>query len=275
MRSPTGAVREVTCRAWAVSPPAASDVTVEYRRLVISIPFHQRLLSYLQPILLDRSPSEISGHLELRLYHNRFQLRTADALYSDGRRYFPAVAVARHLSAFLPTVKRVLILGAGLGSIVQVMRARGLHPQYTLVEKDKAVLRWTRQILSTDESQGARAGRPKQELDHDDEYEESLLDDAETFMARNQRTFDLVFVDVFAGREVPDFVTTPTFLDRCRSALSPGGRVALNYLEVSQDGWNRLREVFGDIFPGYHVISRNDNRVLLSRDERSARGRGS
>jgi hypothetical protein len=38
--------------------------------------------------------------------------------------------------------KTVLVLGAGLGSIVQVMRARGYAPNYTLVEKDETVLGW-------------------------------------------------------------------------------------------------------------------------------------
>lgn len=232
-------------------------------RLVIFVPLHQKLLSYLQPVLLKRSLSEISGYLELRLYHNRFQLLTAGALYSDGERYFPAVAVARHLSAFLPAAKRVLVLGAGLGSIVQVMRARGLHPHYTLVEKDKAVLSWTRQILSED-NRGSRPRQPDQDVDQGDVDEEALLDDAEAFMARNQRKFDLAFVDLFAGRDVPDFVITPAFLDQCRKSLSAGGHLALNYLEADQARWNQLRKAFSDIFPGCDVISKDDNRILIS-----------
>lgn len=231
---------------------------------MLSIPLHQKLLSYLQPVLLERALSEVSGYLELRLYHNRFQLLTTGALYSDGDDYFPAVAVARHLRAFLPTAKRVLVLGAGLGSMVQVMRARGCHPHCTLVEKDEAVLRWTRQVLSKGEESTsfrpaaatiARDGGPEDEL---------LLGDAEAFMADNQRKFDLVFVDLFSGRDVPEFVTRAAFLRRSRSALGPGGHLALNYLERDQDGWHRLKAAFDEVFPGGHIISKDDNRILIS-----------
>jgi spermidine synthase len=216
---------------------------------MLSIPLAQKLLSYLQPVVLERSPSDVSGYLELRLYHNRFQLLTAGAIYSDGQRYFPAVAVARHLGAFLPTVKQVLVLGAGLGSIVQVMRVGGCRPHYTLVEKDEAVLRWTRKVLDED-AQEVFAGQPV---------------DAEAFMAQNRRKYDLIFVDLFAGRYVPDFVTKGAFLRTCRDALSSGGHLALNYVEVDQARWNQLRQLFAEIFPGFHLISRNDNRILISR----------
>jgi spermidine synthase len=231
---------------------------------MLSIPLHQRLLSYLQPVLLKRSPSDVSGFLELRLYHDRLQLLTAGALYSDGERYFPAVAVAQHLGDFLPTASRVLVLGAGLGSIVQVMRARGLCPRYTLVEKDNVVLRWTREVLD-EGNERAPSGRTDQAVDRGEKGVEELLGDAEAFMARNERKYDLVFVDLFAGRDVPDFVTTGVFLRQCRAGLSPGGHLALNYLETDRGRWSRLRTAFAEVFPACHIISKDDNRILISR----------
>jgi len=154
------------------------------RRLAMRIPLYQRVLSYLQPISLKQSASDISGYLELLLYHNRFQLLTDRALYSDGDRYFPAVAVVRHLREFLPAAKSVLVLGAGLGSIVHVMHARGYDPCYTLVEKDRTVLKWALETLGEGDS-------PKLE---------PVCRDAESFMAENERKYDLVFVDVFKGQ---------------------------------------------------------------------------
>jgi spermidine synthase len=212
------------------------------------IPILQRVLSYLQPISLRQSASDVSGNLELLLYHNRFQLFTEGAFYSNGDHYFPAVAVAKCLGDFLPAITSVLVLGAGLGSIVNVMHSRGCNPRYTLVEKDKTVLKWALEILGEGDSP---------ELD-------PVCDDAESFMAQNERPYDLVFVDVFKGRRVPEFVTTPLFLRQCRNSLSPGGRLALNYIEIDQHKWANAQRVVAGIFPGCQLVSKDDNRVLIS-----------
>jgi len=215
---------------------------------MIHIPLYLKLLSYLQPVSLRRSASDVSGSIELLLYHNRFRLFTNSAFYSDGDHYFPAVAVAKHLREFLPAMRSVLVLGAGLGSIVHVMRARGCAPHYTLVEKDKTVLKWALEILGEGNS-------PKLE---------PVSDDAESFMAQNERKYDLVFVDIFKGRVVPDFVTAPLFLRQCRNSLAPGGRVALNYIEVNKHKWDNVQKAVAGVFPGCQVISKDDNRILIS-----------
>ena len=206
------------------------------------------MLSYLEPVSLDQSVSDISGHLELFLYRNRFQLLTHGALYSNGDRYFPAVALVTHLQERLPAAKSVLVLGAGLGSIVHVMRARGYNPRYTLVEKDKTVLRWSLETLGEGESPNL----------------EPVCEDAESFMTQNARRYDLVFVDVFQGRKVPDFVTAPPFLMQCRDSLSPGGHLALNYIEADQQRWENARRLVADVFPGCHLVSRDNSRILIS-----------
>ena len=189
------------------------------------------------------------------LYRNRFHLLAADASYSDGVCYFPAVAVAKHLKKFLPAVGNVLVLGAGLGSIVEVMRARGYFPHYTLVEKDKTVLAWAMEILGEDASL------------------EPVLGDAGAFMADNERKYDLVFVDVFKGKAVPDFVTSLLFLRQCRDSLSPGGRLALNYIEAHKKQWDKVQRVFAKVFPGSHNVSKDINRILISAPSVLARTR--
>ena len=154
--------------------------------------------------------------------------------------------VARHLKKFLPAARNILVLGAGLGSIVEVMRARGYVPHYTLVEKDKTVLEWALEILGEDESL------------------EPVPRDAESFMAENDRKYDLVFVDIFRGKTVPDFVTSPLFLRQCRDSVAPGGRLALNYIEVHKKKWEEVQKVLARVFPGSHIVSKDENRILIS-----------
>ncbi len=200
---------------------------------------------------LGRAGSPTEGHLELLLVRNQLLLLTEGALYSDGKRYLPAVTLAKHLGGSLRDVKSVLVLGAGVGSIVRVLRERGCHPSYTLVEKNPTVLRWAMETLAAERQPRA-------------DQLEAICQDAEAFVAENQRRYDLVFIDLFQGRKVPAFVTTAPFLRRCRDSLAPGGRVVLNYLVDDEQQWQELRTLLLQIFPGAYVASIHDNRILFS-----------
>jgi spermidine synthase len=216
----------------------------------IRIRFLHRVWSFLEPVTLAEATSSASGRLELRLVRNRVSLRTDGALYSDGKRYLPAVTLANHLGDGLSALRSVLVLGVGVASIVRVLRARGCHPRYTLVEKDRTILRWAMETLG---AEGRRA-----------DPVEPCCADAEAFMAQNQREFDLIFVDLFIGRQVPAFATALPFLQRCRDGLAPGGRVVLNYLAEDEQKWRRLHEVLCGIFPGGDLVSLRDNRIFIT-----------
>src|SRR4051812_39338961 len=113
----------------------------------MNIPFYKKFFSYLYPVTLWKGPGDTNPHLELLLYCNRLQLTTPEALYSDGDRYTPALTAINNLKDLLPSVKSVLALGGGLGSIVRIVCSKGYKPQFTLVEKDKVVLRLALELL--------------------------------------------------------------------------------------------------------------------------------
>ena len=93
------------------------------------------------PVLIRRSAGSVNSRLLLYLYRNQFQLATSDVYYSDGTRYEPVVAVINALKPVMPGIKKVLVLGTGLGSIVDIVHAQKFFPKFTLVEIDKVILR--------------------------------------------------------------------------------------------------------------------------------------
>lgn len=198
---------------------------------------------------IRRSAGSENSYLEINLYCNQLQLATHDALYSDGDRYVPAVAAIKNLKSFLPYMRNVLVLGAGLCSMVHVIRRKEFDPCFTLVEKDKVVLEWAMEML---EPNGPDKTQP-------------VCTDAEVFMQQNMLKYDLVFIDVFKGRVVPDFVFTHDFLQRCRNSLAEGGHVAFNYLVNNEREWEHVRGIFTEVFPEHEVVKRGMNRVLISR----------
>ncbi len=197
--------------------------------------------------MLKRDTGVNGAQLDLLLYQNRLQLATGDVLYSDGDKYIPAVVVYQHLSRFLKTTHNVLVLGAGMGSMMQVMNANGCNAHYTLVEKDNLILKWAMEFAA-------------------EASEDRILpvcDDAGAFMRTNKTIYDFIFIDIFYGRDVPDFVVSPEFLMQCRSALMTGGKLALNYIADDPQRWAEVETVFAALFPGYVVLGVNVNKILI------------
>jgi len=199
---------------------------------------------------IRRGAGAFNSHLEITLYYNRVQLATEDALYSDGDKYMPAIVAINTIKAFLPSLHNILVLGCGLGSMVQVIRGRGFNPHFTLVEKDKVILQWAMEFLGAKEP-----GKT-----------EPVCNDAEAFMAKNKAKFDFIFLDVFIGRVVPPFVYTPAFLIQCRNSLVTGGHIAFNYIVNSELEWENVKNTFADIFPEHEIVKSGINRVLIGKN---------
>lgn len=134
-----------------------------------------------------------------------------------------------------------------MGSMVEVVASRGYYPRFTLVELDKTILEWALEFMPVALVRNI----------------EPICEDAGRFMVRNRTKYDFIFIDIFNNREVPGFVFTESFLVQCRNSLRPGGHLAFNYIVNSVDEWEQVQCVFGLIFPGFQVISRSINKILV------------
>ncbi len=170
--------------------------------------------------------------LELFYFRGRYILGVEDAVYSDGDRYRPLVAAFRSpvLKPVLADVKEVLVLGTGLASAVHVLQRYGHRPRFRLVEIDRQVLDWAVEFLPP----GTTA--------------EPICTDAFDFIESDRGRYDLIVVDLFFGRKVPDGVLQQPFLAACRLRLAPGGRLVLNYMVEEERGALRAREALQSAF---------------------------
>lgn len=214
---------------------------------VEKIPLYKKIISFFHPVWLSHHQSEINPYLELLLYRGRVQLATTEALYSDGDKYTPALGVLNDLKRYMPQVKSVLILGVGLGSTVSIIRKRGYNPRFTLVEIDEVVLQLALENLAADK----------------DAQIEAICADAQVFVANNKQQYDLVFIDIFNSRTVPDFVSSLSFLSNCHKGIASDGRIAFNYIINNDEDWIRTQQSFTSVFPKHHVISSDINRLFV------------
>jgi len=210
----------------------------------------KRVLSYLIPVTIASTPGSRTKFLEFILYRNQWQLATEEALYSDGNRYQPFRIAFKNLpKSKLLAVSDCLILGTGLGSIVQILKEKyKLMPHFTLVEYDEQILEWALENLS---ALGVHNLDPQ------------CINAAE-FVTKDKRRYDMVCVDIFNGREVPSLFTEREFLVNSKRLLKPGGIWIMNYIVNDEVELYQYLSNVKSIFSNVDVIEKEQNRILIA-----------
>ncbi len=57
-----------------------------------------------------------------------------------------------------------------------------------------------------------------------------FVDDAQAFIKKDRKKHDLIIVDLFSGRHIPDFVLSDGFLNQLKKLLKSNAQAMINYL---------------------------------------------
>lgn len=114
-----------------------------------------------------------------------------------------------------PAPQRVLMIGLGGGSLATAIRA--LYPDAVIdsVEIDPAVVKVAEQYFSF---------KP-------DAKQQVIIGDGRNIVRRaglDKKTYDIVFLDAFDKRYIPEHMLTLEFIAEMKAILAPGGVVAAN-----------------------------------------------
>lgn len=184
------------------------------------------------------------------MYRNEYQLATQDALYSDGKKYKPLRMAFNALGKKLGHVKNVLMLGGGLASGAQILAKKGYFPRITLVEHDAVIIEWA--IALMPDNRRVKVV-PRCEA-------------AELFVDKDEDVkYDMLVCDIFNSRVVPEFVTSVSFLEKCRRKINNGGHFVLNYIVNKEDQWQNASKTIDAVFPDNTVLSDGINKVVIAR----------
>lgn len=187
-------------------------ITLKTQNLLV-----KKLCSYILPIKLQEFSSVNHHNICIYLQNGQFQLTYNNAIYSFGNKYKPFTEVFSQIEpTLLASKEKVLILGAGLGSIPQILqeqyKAQTRH--FTIVDTDQQILELCEQLLIHLGIDGAS-------------YH---IMDAAKFVATTNDKFDLICVDVFTDIEVPAACTTLAFCKHLERILHPNGILVFNYI---------------------------------------------
>ncbi len=141
---------------------------------------------------------------------------------------------------FHPTMRRVLLIGLGAGSIPK--RFTRDYPDVSIdsVELDPAVVDVAKRFFEVKEDARHRI----------------VVQDGRVFVRRSDARYDLIILDAYFAEGIPFHLATKEFLELVREHLAPGGVVASNIIGAI-DGpqstlFRALYKTYGSVFSGLH-----------------------
>lgn len=129
-----------------------------------------------------------------------------------------------------PRPDRIGIVGLGGGSQVKFLHRHLAGARLEVVENHPGVIALRREFGVPD----------------DDARLQVAHDDGARFIAARPGRYDLLLVDGYDDRGIPEALATPAFHSACRDALRPGGAMASNlHCDDPEPHARRVREAFG------------------------------
>jgi ubiquinone/menaquinone biosynthesis C-methylase UbiE len=219
----------------------------------LKIPFYKRLLSYVVEIPVEERYSDLSGSLELSIHQGEWKLSSPNAVYSFGMHYTSYRIAFDRLGIFDFPAKRVLMLGAGIGSIARLLAGHPSTQEMVVVDIDPVVIQFAKEYWPY-------------EMDVKVEFH---ADDAAQFAERIQQgTFDLILSDVFVDDVTPDQINTDEYLQNLQKLLSPEGMLLFSKLDYKPSDHTENKDfsaVFQSVFPQGFTLKAAHNLMFVGR----------
>jgi len=212
--------------------------------------FWKRLLSYVDDVLIERVEGEHNEELYVLLSKGRYQLCTANAIYSFADKYDNFKLSFDQLDWEKYEIETVLVLGLGLASIPYMLEKMGKKFKYTAIEIDENVVHLANKYV----------------LDELKSPIEVQIADAHSFLLENKRKFDLILMDVFVDDYIPQKFRSTRFMEALQKAMEPGGLILYNLLnqtEADKKDAEEFFEIFKTNFTGAHFMNVKGNKMLF------------
>ncbi len=209
-------------------------------------------LSYLFPRTITRASSPYNRDIRVVMENGRKKLLVNGIQQSGPMIEGFWMYAFSHVE--LPEVTRVqtiLVLGVGGGSVIHMLHARYPGASLTGVDIDERIIAIGRKYFGL-------SGITPLKL---------VTSDASEYVQKDRKKYDLIIVDLYIGRMIPEFESSEQFVRHLRARITPGGSVLFNFLH---DGAfeQRSEGLYTILKKQFSRVSRADlpyNRFFLAR----------
>lgn len=146
----------------------------------------------------------------------------------------------------------ILVLGVGGGTVMRILDQRIHKPHITAVDIDASIISIAKKYFGFDSFPFIRF----------------IVDDAKKYINRaSAHSYDLVVIDLFIGRIIPEFVRQPSFYQSVQRCLRPQGILLINYLREFdyQKKSDVLRNTLRALFHDVRDFAISNNRFFFAR----------
>ena len=193
----------------------------------------KKLISYFWPTT-KRFSSEINGTLEVTLIDGKKVLDTLNANYSYGS--LQKILEVGLNNVDLKSVKNILLLGLGGGSIIKSLREKFKYQENVVaVEIDPQVIKLAKEEFGISTSK-------KLQIIHGDAFE---------YVKNSEEKFQLIIIDLFIDINVPLIFYGKDFCQNTANLLTKGGSIIFNAginLDTNSKTFEKVISNFGSEF---------------------------
>lgn len=180
----------------------------------------KKVLSYLYPINLFKTTSELSKTLEVTLVNGELVLDSKNTNYSYGS----LQRVLRKGLKFIgfETIKpmqHILVLGVAGGSVIKTLVDEiGYRGKITGIELDEKIIEVANTYFNLNQIENLN-------IIHHEAFE---------FVLKTKLSYDLIIVDIFQDTLMPSFLFETFFQDRLTEILNPKGFILFNTMLLKE-----------------------------------------
>jgi len=188
----------------------------------------KKIASYIWDIPIEKTSSAHNEYLEVVWSNGRKMLNTREANFSFGNGYKVFAAAMKEIEAPIGNAQSTLVLGFGCGSILHLLEKKYNYTNLLVgVEYDPEILRLYQNHFSA-------AYKLKPEL---------CSVDAQKFVATNEHSFDVVFVDLFHELDNSPLLSSEVFLECLITNITKEGVLVFNTTTKDKVGQDLVFEL--------------------------------
>lgn len=188
----------------------------------------KKILSYLIPMNVFQKKSLWSKNLEVTWNNGQLVLDSKNTNYSYGSlQRILRIGLEEIGFSKIKSMDSILVLGVAGGSVIKTLVDEiGFRGKITGVEIDPTVIELANKYFQLNEI-------PNLEI---------ILADAQDYVASCQTKFDLIIIDIFQDKEMPEFLFKNEFIDQIAFLVNPKGLVLFNTMILDKDDSLRNHE---------------------------------
>ncbi len=174
--------------------------------------------SYLFEFPVEELESQYSGVINVSYHRGTYKLSTHHVIYSFGKYYTSFSIPFKTLQIHHLPLKSVLVLGLGIGSVINLLEANDSIEKIDAVEIDEVVIDCSKKYLQS---------KHKSKINY-------FAEDVLTFLKQaDLLQYDLVLFDVFIDDQTPMECLDVSFLAKLKSTVKPEGILLFSKLHES------------------------------------------